>query len=133
MNLNDLKINQLLIIAKYLKISNPRRYKKDQLIPIILKHPLYNEDEIKKLIDNTDNNSEETDENSDNNVAQNSENMSDTQNKSPRKRITTNKKVMVATSNKTENNSEKVIKSNNESTDNSNVSKDETKPQQQNI
>jgi len=47
MNLNDLKINQLLIIAKYLKISNPRRYKKDQLIPIILKHPLYNEDEIK--------------------------------------------------------------------------------------
>lgn len=133
MNLNDLKINQLLIIAKYLKISNPRRYKKDQLIPIILKHPLYNEDEIKKLIDNTDNNSEETDEISDNNVAQNSENMSNTQNKSTRKRITTNKKVMVATSNKTENNSEKVIKSNNESTDNSNVSKDETKPQQQNI
>lgn len=133
MNLNDLKINQLLIIAKYLKISNPRKYKKDQLITQILKHPLYNEDEIQKLIDNTDNNSEEANDITDTNIPQKSENIVDTQNKSPRKRIATNKKVMVASSNKTENNSEKVIKNNNESTKNSNVYNDEKKAQQPNV
>jgi transcription termination factor Rho len=132
MNLNDLKFNQLLIIAKYLKISNPRRYKKDQLISQILKHPLYNEDDIPKLIDNTENNSEMTKNITDTTIPQKSENIVDTQNKSPRKRIATNKKVMVGTSNKTENNSEKVIINNNESTNNSNVSKNETKVQQPN-
>ncbi len=132
MNLNDLKFNQLLIIAKYLKISNPRKYKKDQLITQILKHPLYNEDDIPKLIDNTENNSEMTKNITDTTIPQKSENIVDTQNKSPRKRIATNKKVMVASSNKTENNSKKVIKNNNESTNNSNVSKDETKVQQPN-
>ncbi len=133
MNLNDLKINQLLIIAKYLKISNPRKYKKDQLITQILKHPLYNENEIQKLIDNDDNNSEEANDITDTNIPQKSENIVDTQNKSPRKRIATNKKVMVASSNKTENNSEKVIKNNNESTKNSNVYNDEKKAQQPNV
>lgn len=133
MNLNDLKINQLLIIAKYLKISNPRKYKKDQLITQILKHPLYNEDEIQKLIDNTDNNSEEANDITDTNIPQKSENIVDTQNKSPRKRIATNKKVMVASSNKSENNSEKVIKNNNESTKNSNVYNDEKKAQKPNV
>jgi len=132
MNLNDLKFNQLLIIAKYLKISNPRRYKKDQLISQILKHPLYNEDDIPKLIYNTENNSEMTKNITDTDITQKSENIVDTQNKSPRKRIATNKKVMVGTSNKTENNSEKVIINNNESTNNSNVSKNETKVQQPN-
>ncbi|MDI3479446.1 MAG: transcription termination factor Rho [Rikenellaceae bacterium] len=132
MNLNDLKFNQLLIIAKYLKISNPRKYKKDQLISQILKHPLYNEDDIPKLIDNTENNSEMTKNITDTTIPQKSENIVDTQNKSPRKRIATNKKVMVGTSNKTENNSEKVIINNNESTNNSNVSKNETKVQQPN-
>lgn len=130
MNLNDLKINQLLIIAKYLKISNPKRYKKDQLIPLILKHPQYNEDEIQKLIDNTDNNSEAANDINDTTISQKSENIIDTQNKSPRKRIATNKKVMVASSNKTENISDKVIKNNNESTNNSNVYNDEKKAQQ---
>ncbi len=133
MNLNDLKINQLLIIAKYLKISNPRKYKKDQLITLILKHPLYNEDEIQKLIDNSYNNSEEANKTKDTTNTQKSENIADTQNKAPRKRIATSKKVMVASSNKTENNSEKLIKNNNETTNNSNVSNDEKKPQQQNI
>jgi transcription termination factor Rho len=133
MNLNDLKINQLLIIAKYLKISNPRKYKKDQLITQILKHPLYNENEIQKLIDNDDNNSEEANDITDTNIPQKSENIVDTQNKSPRKRIATNKKVMVASSNKTENNSEKVIKNNNESTKNSNVYNDEKKAQKPNV
>lgn len=71
MNLNDLKFNQLLIIAKYLKISNPRRYKKDQLISQILKHPLYNEDDIPKLIDNTENNSEMTKNITDTTIPQN--------------------------------------------------------------
>jgi len=133
MNLNDLKINQLLIIAKYLKISNPRKYKKDQLITQILKHPLYNENEIQKLIDNDDNNSEEANDITDTNIPQKSENIVDTQNKSPRKRIATNKKVMVASSNKSENNSEKVIKNNNESTKNSNVYNDEKKAQKPNV
>lgn len=133
MNLNDLKFNQLLIIAKFLKISNPRKYKKDHLITQILKHPLYNEVDIIKLIDNTDNNSDETKDITDTTISQKSENIVDTQNKSPRKRIATNKKVMVASSNKTENNSEKVIINNNESANNSNVSNDETKTQQPNV
>ena len=132
MNLNDLKINQLLIIAKYLKISNLESIK-DQLITQILKHPLYNENEIQKLIDNDDNNSEEANDITDTNIPQKSENIVDTQNKSPRKRIATNKKVMVASSNKSENNSEKVIKNNNESTKNSNVYNDEKKAQKPNV
>jgi transcription termination factor Rho len=139
MNLNDLKINQLLLIAKYLNISNPRRYKKNELISLIKKHPLYNEDEVKKLIDITENNTHETSEAKEENITSKHEDTEDQANKSTRKRIKTNNKIMVASSNKSSTNKAENItnnkaESNSQTTNNVNTPKQvSSSPQQNNL
>lgn len=139
MNLNDLKINQLLLIAKYLNISNPRRYKKNELISLIKKHHLYDEDEVKKLIDITENNTNETIEAKDETTTSKPDNKEEQANKSTRKRIKTNNKVMVASSNKSstnkdENINDKKSDSNNQTTNNLNTPKQVSlSPQQNNL
>ncbi len=139
MNLNDLKINQLLLIAKYLNISNPRRYKKNELISLIKKHPLYNEDEVKKLIDIAENNTHETSEAKEENITSKHEDTEDQANKSTRKRIKTNNKIMVASSNKSSTNKAENItnnkaESNSQTTNNINTPKQvSSSPQQNNL
>lgn len=84
MDLNDLKFNQLVLIAKNLKISNPRKYKKSELISLIKDNPDFKEKDILKIIEQLNENEKDKESNfTENNDEQNT--------KTKRKRIKTTK------------------------------------------